>query len=88
MWDVHKLYSVTDNLLLADSETLDGRLLFAIPKKGDFKQDLIEMCDNTSQEDYMRSVWHYWLVRSLAMTSIVIHFPPQVRISSSDEIID
>lgn len=45
MWDVHNLHSFTDNLLLADSEALDGRLLFAIPKKGDFKQDLSEMCD-------------------------------------------
>ena len=63
------IHDMTANTLtypcLPDVDSLDGRLLFAIPKKGEtLNRTFCFIVLKFKQEDYTRNVSRYWLVHS------------------------
>ena len=63
------IHDMTANTLtypcLPDVDSLDGRLLFAIPKKGEIlNRTFCVIVLKFKQEDYTRNVSRYWLVHS------------------------
>lgn len=77
---------------IADFESLNGRLLFAIPKKGEHVRRVLIFSEKVTllfQVGFMRNAWNSWQVRLGSRTSIPFaRDVRQVPTSNSGDTID